>query len=222
MLTPLGELEQALWATAFYAGLRRGELRALRARDVNLDEATGTITVERGWDTIEGPIAPKSVAGFRTVFLADTLRPYIAPFVERLDGNPDHLVFGSGTEAPFEPKNVSRKAAAAWKAENLERAEEAAKTGADPELINPITLHEARHSFSTSGPRVDLGLASRPVHGSLLRHGRWSVPAPPTEPAQRGREVARRVAPSRGVGRQDRVAADRCCEVAPSGVPPLR
>ena len=57
-------IETALWATAFYAGLRRGELRALRVRDVDFD--AGTIAVERGWDDKEGPIAPKSRAHARS------------------------------------------------------------------------------------------------------------------------------------------------------------
>ena len=37
-----------LWATAVYAGLRRGELLALRWEDVDLK--AGLIRVERAWD----------------------------------------------------------------------------------------------------------------------------------------------------------------------------
>ena len=48
LLAALPEFERALWGTAFYAGLRRGELRGLRVRDV--DFGAGTICVERGWD----------------------------------------------------------------------------------------------------------------------------------------------------------------------------
>ena len=40
--------DRAIWATAIYAGLRRGELKALRREDVDL--ATGVIHVRRGWD----------------------------------------------------------------------------------------------------------------------------------------------------------------------------
>ena len=40
LLAALPDEDRALWATAFYAGLRRGELRALRWSDVNLDAAT--------------------------------------------------------------------------------------------------------------------------------------------------------------------------------------
>jgi integrase len=40
--------DRPIWATAMYAGLRLGELRALRVDD--LDLASGVISVERGWD----------------------------------------------------------------------------------------------------------------------------------------------------------------------------
>lgn len=46
--------DRPLWATAMYAGLRRGELQALRAGDVDL--AAGLLRVEHGWDFKEGAI----------------------------------------------------------------------------------------------------------------------------------------------------------------------
>src|SRR3954451_1397338 len=70
LLDALPEREQALWATAFYAGLRRGELRALRCDDV--DFAAGVIHVRRGWDDNEGEQDPKSYAGTRDVPMAGT------------------------------------------------------------------------------------------------------------------------------------------------------
>ncbi len=48
LLEALSSSDRALFATALYAGLRRGELRALRWQDV--DFAAGVIRVERGWD----------------------------------------------------------------------------------------------------------------------------------------------------------------------------
>ena len=60
LLAALPEQERALWATACYAGLRLGELRALRFEDVDLD--AGVIRVERSWDPKEGVIEPKSRA----------------------------------------------------------------------------------------------------------------------------------------------------------------
>jgi integrase len=53
--------DRVLWATAFYAGLRRGELQALRWPDVDL--AGGILNVERSWDVKAGLIDPKSTAG---------------------------------------------------------------------------------------------------------------------------------------------------------------
>jgi integrase len=54
-----------------YAGLRLGELRALRVDDVDL--AGGVIRVERGWDPAEGAIELKSHAGRRKVPIAATV-----------------------------------------------------------------------------------------------------------------------------------------------------
>ncbi len=71
---PVGD--RALWATALYAGLRRGELQALRWEDVDLE--AGLVRVERSWDPKVGPIAPKSRAGRRRVPLVRPLRTELA------------------------------------------------------------------------------------------------------------------------------------------------
>ncbi len=70
------EGDRALWATALYAGLRRGELQALRWADVDLD--AGLVRVERSWDRKEGPIEPKSRSGTRRVPLVKPLRAELA------------------------------------------------------------------------------------------------------------------------------------------------
>jgi len=95
--------ERALWACAFFAGLRRGELRALRVGDVDLEAET--ISVERGWDDREGPIAPESTAGTRKLFVAAPVRPYLERLAE--GRQPDELVFGRGT-FPFDARAVAR------------------------------------------------------------------------------------------------------------------
>ena len=61
LLAALPDEDQALWATAAYAGLRLGELRALRGEDVDLE--AGVIRVEHSWDQKTGVIEPKSRAG---------------------------------------------------------------------------------------------------------------------------------------------------------------
>ena len=75
LLAALKPGDRAVWATAFYAGLRRGELQALRACDI--DVAANLIAVERGWDQEEGVIEPKSRAGRRAVPLLATLCSYL-------------------------------------------------------------------------------------------------------------------------------------------------
>jgi integrase len=52
LLTALPEADRAIWATAMYAGLRRGELMALRAESIDLD--ANVIHVERGGDAKGG------------------------------------------------------------------------------------------------------------------------------------------------------------------------
>jgi integrase len=180
LLEPLGDLERALWATAFYAGLRRGELRALRLRDVDLEAAV--ISVGRGWDDKEGPIEPKSRAGTRNVFVLDPLRPMLEQLASRFD-DPDALFFGLTAITPFEPKNIARKAKAAWTAANAERAVE------ERPLLEPITLHEARHSFSTwldtagvSGSRADRMMGHS--DGSVAGRYRHQLPGQLAEDAK--------------------------------------
>jgi integrase len=138
LLETLAESVRPIWATAFFTGLRRGELRGLRVGDVDLEEFT--ITVAQGWDEKEGPIQPKTRAGARQVFVLDVLRPYLEPLVA---GRGDsELVFGS-VVAAFDARAVARKAERAWNALDKQRWEEE---------LDPVVrfgLHEARHSFST-------------------------------------------------------------------------
>jgi integrase len=75
LIAALAEHDQAVWSTAFYAGLRLGELWALRDEDVDLE--AGVIRVERSWDRREGVIEPKSRAGGRAVPIV-ALRTHLA------------------------------------------------------------------------------------------------------------------------------------------------
>jgi site-specific recombinase XerC len=61
LITVLPEPDRASWATAFYAGLRRGGLQGLSWEDIDL--AAGVIRVERGWDPVEGAIEPSRAPG---------------------------------------------------------------------------------------------------------------------------------------------------------------
>jgi integrase len=130
LLAALAPGDRALWATAMYAGLRRGELMALRIDDVDL--AAGKIHVRRGWDAKDHvEIATKSRKE-RRVPVAAVLRDHLDEHLLRLDRT-EGLVFGSTTTSPFSPTPLSTRAVRAWQ-----------KAGLDP-----ITLHECRHTFAS-------------------------------------------------------------------------
>jgi integrase len=141
----------ALYATAMYAGLRRGELRALRWSDVDL--AARVIHVRRGWDDDEGERdETKSTAGRRRVPILDVLAATLAAHGLRTGRQGDALVFGREPGAAFEPSTVRRAALDAWDAFNaavLAKATQEARDVADGELLTPIGLHESRHCFAS-------------------------------------------------------------------------
>ncbi len=122
--------ERALWATAFEAGLRRGELQAVGWEHVDLDART--IRVHSGWDQYEGEIDPKSAAGWRTVPMTGELHVILAEH-RRLSQRIAGLVFGRTPETPFAPSTAAERAERAWKAAGL----------------RPIGLHEARHTYAS-------------------------------------------------------------------------
>jgi integrase len=124
------EQDRALWACAVYAGLRRGELRALRWEHVDFDAAV--IRVERGWDDVEGDQDVKTDAGRRILPLAGTLRRELAAHKLRT-GRAEGLVFGRSPTLPFTPSTVRRRAVDAWMAAGFEA----------------MTPHEARHTFAS-------------------------------------------------------------------------
>jgi integrase len=71
LLAEVPEADRVVWALGLYAGLRRGEIMALRWCDLDFPERE--IRVERGWDDKVGPIEPKSRAARRSVPMADRL-----------------------------------------------------------------------------------------------------------------------------------------------------
>lgn len=130
LLAALEPEDRVVFATALYGGLRRGEIKGLRWCDVDFD--AGLIRVERGWDDVEGPIAPKSRSGRRRVPLSRPLRALLAEHrLRRGGGVGEELVFGRGGR-PLAAEWVGERARRAWKDAGLEE----------------IGLHECRHTYA--------------------------------------------------------------------------
>jgi integrase len=131
LLDALPAEDRPLWATALYAGLRRGELQALRVSDVDL--GASLIRVEHGWDQYGGAIEPKSRAGRRTVPLLALLRDYLDEHLLRTGRGGSQLMFGRTATDPFAPPWMAKRAKLAWRDAGL----------------RPITFHECRHTFAS-------------------------------------------------------------------------
>ena len=142
LLAALPEEDRPLWATAFYAGLRRGELRALRCTDLNASRTE--ISVRRGWDDYQGEIEPKSKKGHRRVPVAGALRLILLEHLACTGRRGDDLVFGRTACDPFTPTHIRKRALGAWAA----TAVGSFLRGEPPALeLDSIGLHECRHTF---------------------------------------------------------------------------
>jgi integrase len=144
--------DKALWACAFYEGLRRGELAALRVRDLDLD--SNVIRVRHSWDRVEGLIQLKSKAGRRDLPLCQAAK---RPLLEHLLATgrrrrPEAFAFGRKDTKPFTADVPSRRAARTWRAANAAVKARAVKQNRQikaGELLTAIGLHEARHTFAS-------------------------------------------------------------------------
>jgi integrase len=130
LIAALRPEDRALWGCTFYAGLRRGELRALLWDDV--DVADGLIRVERSMSGHGETGRPKSRAGRRSVPIVAALRDLLVEhkLVTRRDVG---FIFGSSATQPFTPTAVRKRALTAWRRAGLD----------------PIGLHECRHTFAS-------------------------------------------------------------------------
>jgi integrase len=182
LLDALPERDRPLWATAMYAGLRRGELMALRIEDVDLDR--GVINVRRGWDTLEGEITPKS-GRERNVPINSTLRSHLEPHLLSLPWS-EGLVFGVNDRSTFNGTPLLKRAERHWEVANLRR----------------ITLHECRHTFASlmiaagvNAKALSTYMGHATISITLDRYGHL-MPGNEDEAAQKLDEYLARNAPS--------------------------
>ena len=158
LLAVLPVRDRAIWATAFYAGLRLGELRGLRCCDV--DRSKRVIRVRNSEDAVAGTIDPKSEAGRRTVpipgELANIMDKYDAYLEERLGRSlsEDERYFPGLPTGRFCPKSLVERADKCWEAAGLQ----------------PVRLHGARHTYASL--MIDSGANAKELctymgHGSI-------------------------------------------------------
>lgn len=140
LIAVLDVRDRAIWATAMYAGLRYGELRALRVEDIDLD--AHRLLVRRSWDQYEGEIEPKTRNGVRTTFVVSILAEILNEHLARIKRSGSDLLFGTSPTVPFNTNTISKRARRAWEAAGL----------------TPITLHECRHSAASHMLDAELGL----------------------------------------------------------------
>jgi integrase len=128
----LGRMERALYLTAAMTGLRRGELVALRWRDV--DRSAGLIRVRRSYgDGGFGP--PKSGRSSRAVPMADRVAAALEHrYAETSYRDDDDLVFAHPQlGSVYDPSKLRKRFARA-----AERAG-----------LRPVRFHDLRHTFGT-------------------------------------------------------------------------
>jgi integrase len=163
LIDALPASERALWATALYAGLRRGELRALRCDDLDFD--VEQVAVREGWDDVEGAQGTKSNAGERRVPMVGVLKRHLRAHLFATGRRGSDLVFGRTATLPFVASTVRARALKAWgwmQAPNpalVSDPDASPKTvwiKAREDALEPLTLHEGRHS--TASYLVDAGV----------------------------------------------------------------
>jgi integrase len=142
LIAALEEEDQALWGCAMYAGMRLGELRALRAEKIDL--ALKRIKVHAGWDQYEGEIDTKTEKGRRTTVVIKLLEDLLTRHLERTGRSGRDLVFGKTASEPFCPGTIHNKAKRAWK--EARQLEDKADIIPEGERIRAIGLHDSRHT----------------------------------------------------------------------------
>jgi integrase len=152
LLEALPADQRALWATALYAGLRRGELQALRWQNVDLER--GVINVEHSWDRCAGLIEPKSRSGVRRVPIPAALRTQL--LAHRLRRGPPAAGFvflAADQTRPFD--GLGHRQSAAHLAGRRSHAARAARMPPHLRRLRDRRRHQRQGTQQLHGPQLD-------------------------------------------------------------------
>jgi integrase len=131
---PYASIDGVFWLTAIEAGLRHGELCALRVRDV--DFGAMRIRVRQNW-VLDDFDTPKSKRSSRSVPMTDRLGGALDRMLKarKVDEKPDALVFADPLiGSPMDKAKTLRRYRRALKAAKIDETH---------------TLHDLRHTFGT-------------------------------------------------------------------------
>ena len=143
--------DRPLWATAFYAGLRRGELQALRWSD--LDTARGVIQVRRSWDRVAGET--RTQVGGRPPSGSDSTSSRGPSGCRR----PTQSQMRSSSDAPPTVRSSQGPSPTGPVGRGTQRD------------FAPITLHECRHTYASFMIAAGVNReGAADVHGTRVDH----------------------------------------------------
>jgi integrase len=146
-IAALPESEQAFWALALFAGVRRGELRGLQVDDIDFD--AGLVRVRRGWDDLEGEIDPKTFAGTRDIPMIGELRRNCRAHKLQTGRHGSQLFLGRTQADPFYPSTIRLRALKAWGWKQVPNPNPGPPQTIwimdRADALEPLTPHEARH-----------------------------------------------------------------------------
>lgn len=128
--------DAAIFLTAAYTGLRRGELLALRWRDVDFDAET--IRVLESADAREGAGTTKSGKGRSVPMVAEVAQSLATLGTRPLFTGPDDLVFVGATGGHLDGSALRRRYVEAQRRAGLP----------------PLRFHDLRHTFGSLAIRV--------------------------------------------------------------------
>lgn len=150
LLAALSYPEKAIYATAMYAGMRRGELQAVEDSGVDLD--ANLIAVRYSWDQEAGRVAVKTKAGRRILPIPRVLRPILLDHRMRRPWR-EGLFFGREHDEAFTPSTIRRRAREAWGWKEVPNTEGSGSrttwVTVREDALEPIALHECRNTFAS-------------------------------------------------------------------------
>ena len=134
LLAVLPEGDRALWSTAFFAGLRRGELMALDMK--HAFDTNGVASSDRSRAILRSRsrrVHHSQEQGRHTPSTGHAGASRLSRAHQRRLGRNTGLLFGRTATKPFDDRALKLRAEKAWHAAGL----------------TPITLHEARHTYAS-------------------------------------------------------------------------